>query len=189
MRASALTVWCSAYRHRSIAASELSSAGFPESIKEALPGLRDELSWLHADPAALVTERLDVVATADNDANLAALGEAAFGAGRGLENFIYVKAVDGLGAGLFLNGQLYRGARGLAGELAHVQIDPDGPWCSCGGRGCLARIFGGFVRAFIESTYGTKLELRRRSRTGNRGGDGHPAGHRRRWPEGRSGVG
>jgi predicted NBD/HSP70 family sugar kinase len=131
----------------------------PESIKEALPGFRDELSWLHADPAALVSERLGVVATADNDANLAALGEAAFGAGRGLENFIYVKAVDGLGAGLFLNGQLYRGARGLAGELAHVQIDPDGPWCSCGGRGCLARIFGGFVRAFIESTYGTQLSF------------------------------
>ena len=80
-----------------------------------------------------LTDRVFVM----NDADLGALGEAAFGAGRGLDNFIFVKMSHGLGAGLVLGGRLYRGAAGLAGNLGHVRVREDGDVCLCGNRGCL----------------------------------------------------
>ena len=76
----------------------------------------------------------------DNDANLGALAEAAFGAGRDAGDLIYLKVSSGIGAGLILNGRLYRGSAGLAGELGHVLVDPDGIVCRCGNRGCLETI-------------------------------------------------
>lgn len=72
----------------------------------------------------------------ENDANLAALGEQ-FGSTRPRRHFIYLRMdADGLGSAVVANGQLVRGSRGYAGELAHLQIDRDGPLCHCGGRGC-----------------------------------------------------
>jgi predicted NBD/HSP70 family sugar kinase len=82
-----------------------------------------------------------VPAWAENDANLAALGEAHFGSGRGFEDLLYLKIVVGVGAGIVLGGRLHRGAGGLAGELAHLHIKEDGPVCACGGRGCLMTQF------------------------------------------------
>jgi predicted NBD/HSP70 family sugar kinase len=76
----------------------------------------------------------------ENDANLAALGEWRYGAGRDLANLIYVKASIGIGAGLILDNRLYRGAAGTAGEIGHTQINPDGTVCRCGNRGCLETI-------------------------------------------------
>jgi predicted NBD/HSP70 family sugar kinase len=76
----------------------------------------------------------------DNDANLGALAEAAFGAGRDAGDLIYLKVSSGIGAGLILNGRLYRGSGGLAGELGHVLVDPDGIVCRCGNRGCLETV-------------------------------------------------
>jgi predicted NBD/HSP70 family sugar kinase len=73
-----------------------------------------------------------------NDANLAALGEATFGAGRGMRTVMHVSVVQGIGAGLVVDGRLFTGAHGFSGELAHVQVTPDGPPCVCGNRGCLA---------------------------------------------------
>jgi len=72
-----------------------------------------------------------------NDANLAALGEAAFGAGRGLSDFLYVKMSRGIGAGLVLGGRLYQGSRGMAGNVGHLRVRDDGARCRCGNRGCL----------------------------------------------------
>lgn len=72
-----------------------------------------------------------------NDADLGALGEAAFGAARGLTDFIFVKMSDGLGAGLVLGGRLHRGSRGIAGNIGHVRVRDDGNVCICGNRGCL----------------------------------------------------
>ena len=60
-----------------------------------------------------------------------------YGAARDFSDFIYVKASNGIGAALVLNGQLYRGSHGMAGEIGHTQIDPTGAWCRCGNRGCL----------------------------------------------------
>jgi predicted NBD/HSP70 family sugar kinase len=81
--------------------------------------------------------RLQLPIAVDNDANLGALAEAAFGAARDASDLVYIKVSSGIGAGLILNGRLYRGAAGLAGELGHVLVDPDGLVCRCGNRGCL----------------------------------------------------
>jgi predicted NBD/HSP70 family sugar kinase len=73
-----------------------------------------------------------------NDANLAALGEAWFGAGRGRRAVVHVCVVGGIGAGFVLEGRLFTGAHGFCGELAHVQVTPGGIACMCGNHGCLA---------------------------------------------------
>ncbi|GAA5185523.1 ROK family transcriptional regulator [Rugosimonospora acidiphila] len=124
-----------------------------EPSPEPVTQRRALLAGLRPDPAIELGDRLGVPASADNDANLAALGEAVFGAGRGVDNFVYLKVVDGVGVGLILNGRLYRGAQGLAGELAHVQVRDDGPWCACGGRGCLRSVVGFSMVAVLEPAY------------------------------------
>lgn len=73
----------------------------------------------------------------DNDANFAALAEWAWGVGRGVEDFLYVKASQGIGAGLIINGAVYHGGTGMAGDLGHLVLDPAGEVCYCGSRGCL----------------------------------------------------
>ncbi len=77
----------------------------------------------------------------DRDTNVAALGEAAFGAGRGEPDFIYLTVSTGVGGSIVTDGRLFHGPDGLAGELGHVPVDLDGPRCGCGGyghrRGCL----------------------------------------------------
>ncbi|MBG0814126.1 ROK family transcriptional regulator [Planomonospora sp. ID82291] len=78
--------------------------------------------------------------TVDNEANLAALGELWFGSGH--RDFLHVSGEIGVGAGLVVGGALFRGAHGLAGELGHVVVFPDGPACRCGGRGCLEQYAG-----------------------------------------------
>jgi len=84
-----------------------------------------------------VAHRAGLRVVMDNDANAAALGETAFGAARGCRHVLYVTVSTGIGAGLVLDGRLYRGANSLAGELGHVLVVPDGPLCTCGRRGCL----------------------------------------------------
>lgn len=79
----------------------------------------------------------------NNDAELGAIGEWAYGAGRG-ENFLaYIKVGTGIGAGILLNGQIYRGATGSAGEIGHLTIEENGPLCECGNAGCLEALAGG----------------------------------------------
>lgn len=78
----------------------------------------------------------------DNDANLAALAERWWGAGREIDDFAYVKLATGIGLGHILGGEIYRGAAGFAGEIGHLAIDPHGEPCICGLRGCLATFVG-----------------------------------------------
>lgn len=78
----------------------------------------------------------------DNDANLGALAERWWGAGRGIDDFAYVKMGTGIGSGHFVQGRVYRGATGVAGEIGHMAIDPHGRPCVCGLRGCLATLVG-----------------------------------------------
>jgi glucokinase len=79
----------------------------------------------------------------ENDANAAALGEHRFGAGRGVDHMVYVVVGTGVGGGLILDGHLYHGASGMAGEIGHMTIDPEGPICPCGRRGCLEALVSG----------------------------------------------
>lgn len=79
----------------------------------------------------------------DNDVNVMAVGEAAAGAGRGVENFLFVKIGTGIGCGIVCHGVIYRGHDGAAGDVGHICIDYNGPICHCGNAGCLEAMAGG----------------------------------------------
>ena len=98
--------------------------------------------WEGIDPVRELAGRLEVPVFADNDANLGARGELYFGAGRGVADLAYIKAATGLGAGLVVDGYVYHGFAGSAGEIGHLTIDETGPVCSCGNRGCLETLVG-----------------------------------------------
>jgi predicted NBD/HSP70 family sugar kinase len=93
--------------------------------------------WVGVAAEEELRRRLDVPVSVDNDANLGALGELAYGAGRGATDMVYIKITSGIGAGLILDGRLYRGWGGMAGEFGHVLVAGDGDVCRCGNRGCL----------------------------------------------------
>ena len=79
----------------------------------------------------------------DNDANLGALAESWWGLGAGTDNLAYIKVATGIGSGHIIGGEIYRGATGVAGEIGHLAIDPQGKRCLCGLRGCLVTLVGG----------------------------------------------
>ncbi|HWU60361.1 MAG TPA: ROK family transcriptional regulator [Microbacteriaceae bacterium] len=106
--------------------------------------LRD---WAGVDIAARLRERTGAPVFVGNDANLGAIAESRFGAGRGVDDLVYVMLSDGVGAGLILGGRLYEGSAGSAGELGHVTVQPDGQVCRCGNRGCLETVVG--TRALV----------------------------------------
>jgi glucokinase len=85
----------------------------------------------------ILTRGLGLPIVLDNDANCAAWGEFCFGAGRGSRHMVYVTFSTGCGMGIIIDGKLYRGATGTAGEIGHTVVNPDGPLCTCGKRGCL----------------------------------------------------
>lgn len=126
------------------------AGGAPRGIGVGLPGLLDReagtirnspnLPWLEGvDVRALLArasgaERESILL--ENDANVAALGELWLGAARGARHLILLTLGTGIGGGIVLDGRLYRG-EGLAGEIGHLTVDPDGPPCGCGSHGCL----------------------------------------------------
>lgn len=92
---------------------------------------------------AALEERWKRAVSLNNDAELGAVGEWAFGAGRGERYLAYIKVGTGVGAGLLLDGKIYRGATGSAGEIGHITIDENGPQCTCGNYGCVEAYAGG----------------------------------------------
>jgi predicted NBD/HSP70 family sugar kinase/biotin operon repressor len=100
-------------------------------------------SWAEINVAEFLGEHLGVPVQVGNDANLGALAEATFGAGRGRRNLFYVMLSEGIGGGVIVDGRIYFGRAGAAGELGHIVVDPDGQVCRCGNRGCLATVAGG----------------------------------------------
>jgi len=118
--------------------------------------------WVGVAAADEMRCRLELPVAVDNDANLAALAEAAFGAGRDAKDLVYLMISSGIGAGLVLNGRLYRGSVGLAGELGHVLVDPGGAVCRCGNRGCLETVAGTDALAdLLRRSHGEGLDGRR----------------------------
>ena len=126
--------------HVSLADIRAAAAGLPAPLNSRTNRVGSPTilaSWVDLDPAEELRRRTGLIVTLGNDAAFGALGEMTYGAARDLTDFIYVKASNGIGAALVLNGQLYRGSHGMAGEIGHTQIDPTGAWCRCGNRGCL----------------------------------------------------
>ncbi|GAB4524466.1 MAG: ROK family protein [Anaerolineales bacterium] len=120
--------------------------------------------WQHLPLSHLLTERFGVPAAIDNDANLAALGEWRFGAGQGHHHMLYLTVSTGIGGGVILEDRLLHGAHGLAGELGHLTIQPNGPKCSCGQPGHLEAVASGTaiahkVRTALENGAPSSLSL------------------------------
>ncbi len=94
------------------------------------------------DIRALVMSRIRHEVTIDNDGNLAALGEFRYGAASGARDFLMITLGTGVGGGMFVNGQPYRGSRGLGAEIGHMVVQMDGPECPCGGKGHIEAYLG-----------------------------------------------
>lgn len=116
--------------------------------------------WVGVPAAQLAGDLLGHQVEVDNDANLGVLAEHMWGAGRGCDNLAYLKLADGVGAGLYIDGRLYRGRNGTAGEIGHTTFDEFGEVCRCGNRGCLETIVA--ARAVVDllgPRYGTDLTI------------------------------
>ena len=115
--------------------------------------------WNDFPLTEFLSNALGVPAIMDNDANVGALGEASFGAGRGHSPLFYMTLSTGIGGGIYADGRIWRGADGWAGEIGHLTIRPDGPECLCKARGCFERMCCGL---WMERDYGkTAKELLR----------------------------
>lgn len=118
-----------------------------------------------------LSERIGVPVVVENDASAAAIAERLHGEGKNFDNFIYIFIGMGLGAGLFLNGRIYRGIRGVAGEIGHIIVEPGGRPCECGNLGCLERYVS--MRAAYEAVgeteedHSTPEEIEHRLKAGD----------------------
>ncbi|MFZ4281463.1 ROK family protein [Streptomyces rhizosphaericola] len=160
----------------------------PVGATLALPGLvsggsvrqAPNLGWNEVPAQDLFAEALTALrpghpvlpVASENEANLAALAELWFGGLGDLRSFLYLTGEIGVGGALVLGGELLRGAHGFAGEIGHVVVDPDGPECRCGSRGCLEQYAGqtALLRAAgIDGSGGGAgvVELERRARAGD----------------------
>src|ERR687886_19764 len=104
----------------------LAHAGIPSDVRRG--------------PKVVLQEALDLVAKLRADV---AAGELHAGTARSVDDFLFVKLGTGIGCGIILGGQVYRGADGAAGDIGHIRIDDAGPTCTCGNQGCLEAYFGG----------------------------------------------
>ncbi|BBH18299.1 glucokinase [Nocardioides baekrokdamisoli] len=95
------------------------------------------IAWRNLDLKAEIEARIDLPVVVENDGNAAAWGEFRFGAGRDVEDMVMVTVGTGVGGGIVINGELVRGAYGVAAEIGHLTVVPDGDLCGCGKRGCL----------------------------------------------------
>ncbi|MBH5337480.1 ROK family transcriptional regulator [Streptomyces pactum] len=118
--------------------------------------------WAGTNPREELAARLEVPVHVDNDANLGALGELVWGAGRGVADLAYIKVASGVGAGLVISGRIYRGPGGTAGEIGHITLDESGPVCRCGNRGCLETFTAArYVLPLLHSSHGPDLTVER----------------------------
>jgi predicted NBD/HSP70 family sugar kinase len=155
----------------------------PVQTDRGLLRLAPNLGWVEVPVAEILAARLAVPGLpvlVDNEANLAALGELWFGGHDDLDDFVHVSGEIGVGAGIVIDGELFRGVRGFAGEVGHVTVQPDGPRCRCGARGCLEQLAGqeailraagvaGAVGTSLGQPGGSVAELLARARAGEPG--------------------
>ncbi|MFE7707516.1 ROK family protein [Streptomyces sp. NPDC057486] len=132
---------------------------FPEGVPVAPPIMP---GWNGFPVREAMSQELGCPVLVDNDVNLMALGEQQAGVARSVRDFLCVKLGTGIGCGIVVGGEVHRGMTGSAGDIGHIQVDPDGLRCACGNTGCLEAYFGGnaLVRdatAFAQSGRSTEL--------------------------------
>jgi predicted NBD/HSP70 family sugar kinase len=116
--------------------------------------------WVGLSLAQELEARLGLPVHVDNDANVGALAESVLGVGRGVSEMAYIMLGSGIGAGLIIGGQVYRGSGGTAGEIGHVLVDEHGPLCRCGNRGCLETYAGaGALLDLLRRQHGDALTV------------------------------
>jgi predicted NBD/HSP70 family sugar kinase len=129
--------------------------------------------WIGVRPKEALQRRVDLPVHADNDANLGALGELVFGAGRDQGDLVYLKVSTGIGAGLVLGGRIYHGAGGTAGEIGHITLDESGPVCRCGNRGCLeTQANAKYLLSLLRDSHGDDVTVARAIRLAHEGDPG-----------------
>jgi predicted NBD/HSP70 family sugar kinase len=135
--------------------------GLPGPVHEPTGELGDSTilpGWVGVRAVEAMSAALDLPVEVDNDANLGALSESMWGAGRGASEITYIKVATGIGAGFIMGGRPYHGAGGTAGEIGHTVVDPGGSICRCGNRGCLETMAGvPPVLAALQEAYGNDI--------------------------------
>lgn len=121
----------------------VSAAGFVSSDRKTMLATPNIAGWNGVNLDSDLTELIGLPVVIENDANAAAWGEARFGAGRGKEHLLMLTVGTGIGGGIVVNGDLYRGAFGIAAEIGHMRVVPDGHLCGCGARGCFEQYGSG----------------------------------------------
>ena len=121
-------------RHKA-AAVGIGAAGFVDSVGSTIL-FAPNLAWRNEPLKEQVEEHVGLPVLVENDANAAAWAEANLGAARGHQHVMFIGVGTGIGAGIVINGQLYRGQWGIAGEPGHYRVVPEGRLCGCGNRGC-----------------------------------------------------
>ncbi|AYO29965.1 ROK family transcriptional regulator [Biomaibacter acetigenes] len=106
------------------------------NYEKGLVLMAPNLKWENVNLKDIIEEKLNIPVFIDNEANTGAIGEKWFGLGKKATNFVYVSAGIGVGTGIIINDELYRGSSGLAGEMGHMTIDMNGKPCSCDNTGC-----------------------------------------------------
>lgn len=122
--------------------------------------------WNKVSLRGFMEGRLEMPCVLDNDVNMMTLGEFRYGAGRGAINLFCITIGTGVGGGLIIGGEIYRGVTMSAGEIGHVQVEPEGIPCPCGNRGCLERYVGkeGLILLARRAMRGRHTELKRQNR-------------------------
>lgn len=131
--------------------------GWVDYSKGVVRELTNMPGWHDVPLAELLEEATGLKSVVDNDANVMAMAELSYGAGHGHNNFICLTLGTGVGGAVVIDGEVYRGADGLAGEIGHIVLDLNGRPCVCGGRGCLERYVG---NRFIVTNALERLEKR-----------------------------
>jgi len=134
------TVWPEKEKVKAISVASPGPLDPKSGVILATPNIPE---WRDFPLGPKLADRFGVPVYIDNDANLAALGEWRYGAGKGYHDVLYLTISTGIGGGVIVNDQLLRGARGMGAELGHVTVLPDGPLCSCGQPGHLEALASG----------------------------------------------
>lgn len=121
----------------------VSAAGFVSSDRKTMLATPNIADWNGVNLDYELTSLIGLPVVIENDANAAAWGEARFGAGRGKKHMLMLTVGTGIGGGIVVNGDLYRGAFGIAAEIGHIRVVPDGHICGCGARGCFEQYGSG----------------------------------------------
>ena len=128
-------------RHE-ITAVGVGAAGYVDKSR-AVVMFAPNIAWRDVNLKSELEERIDLPVVVENDANAAAWGEFTYGAGHDIDDLLMVAVGTGVGGGVVLDGELYRGAFGVGAEIGHMRVVPDGILCGCGNRGCLEQYASG----------------------------------------------